>query len=196
MPESASPSGADPHAVPRKGTLLVAGPRLLDPNFMHAVVLVCDHGAEGTFGLILNRPMPVTVGELGSEVPLLQGRRDRVWSGGPVSTGELQVIHCAGTGVLGALPVVDGVSFGGDPEVLRTALADAGAESVKFVLGYAGWGEGQLDAEMAEQAWIVVPATRRRIFDSHPETLWRRVLRAEGGDVAELADQPPDPSWN
>lgn len=186
----------DPHATPRKGALLVASPRLLDPNFMHTVVLLIDHGGKGTFGLVLNRPLEVSVGAIGADVPLLAGRNDPVWAGGPVQRGELHVLHRSGASVPGALDVIDGVQFGGDPEVLRTALADCGAGAVRFVAGYAGWGEGQLAAEMAEDSWVVVPGTAKRIFDPHPETLWRRVLRAEGGQVAELADVPPDPSWN
>lgn len=186
----------DPHRTPRKGALLVASPRLLDPNFMHAVVLLCEHTAEGTFGLVVNRPLPLRVGDLESDVELLRGRTDRLWAGGPVSRGELQVIHEGLDGVPGAMAVVDGVSFGGDPAVLRTSLEKAPETPVKFVVGYAGWGAGQLDAEMLESSWVVVRATARRIFDPEPETLWRRVLRAEGGAVAALADVPPDPSWN
>ena len=182
--------------TPCRGTLLVAAPRMLDPNFMHAVVLVCDHGAEGTFGLILNRPTKLTIADLDSDAPLLQGRSDRLWEGGPVQKSELVVVHKVGTEVLGALEVADGVRFGGDPAVLHTALAAEPTAPIRFIVGYSGWGEGQLDAEMAEDSWIVVPATAKRVFDDRPDTLWRRVLRAEGGDVASLADVPPDPSWN
>lgn len=185
-----------PKRAPRRGTLLVASPRLLDPNFMHAVVLVCEHTAEGTFGLILNRPLAVRVKDLESDAPLLRGREDAVFAGGPVARGELHVLHVTEGEVPGSMDVVDGVRFGGDPERIREALAAAPGAAAKFVVGYAGWGPGQLDAEMEEESWVVLQASRRRVFDPHPETLWRRVLRAEGGDVAALADVPPDPSWN
>lgn len=191
-----SASGADPHRTPRRGALLVASPRLLDPNFMHAVILVCDHTPEGTFGLIVNRPLELRVRDLGADAPLLRGRDDPVFAGGPVSKTELHVLHAAGPEVPGALDVIDGIRFGGDPAVLDHVLRGAPETPVRFVVGYAGWGPGQLDAEMAETSWIVLPATRRRVFDAQPETLWRRVLRAEGGSVADLADVPPDPSWN
>jgi putative transcriptional regulator len=187
---------ADPHRTPRAGTLLVASPRMLDPNFMHAVVLVCDHGPQGTFGLVVNRPLPLRVADLDADVPLLSGRSDRLWSGGPVQRDALQVVHRVAGEVPGAMRIADGIAFGGDPDVLRAAIDGVGAEGVRFVLGYSGWGAGQLDAEMGEDAWVVVPATARRVFDPAPETLWRRVLRAEGGEIAGLADVPPDPSWN
>lgn len=185
-----------PHRTPRSGTLLVASPRLLDPNFMHTVVLVCDHGPQGTFGLVVNRPLPVRVGDLGSELALLRGLADVVFAGGPVQADTLQVIHRFGERVPGAMRVGDGVAFGGDPGAIADAAAADPGAPLRFVLGYAGWGPGQLDAEIAEDSWVVVPATSRRVFDADPPTLWRRVLRAEGGDVASLADQPPDPSWN
>ena len=169
---------------------------MLDPNFMHTVILVCEHAAEGTFGLVLNRPMPVLVADLDATMPLLRGRRDPVWAGGPVSTSELHVVHRVDGEIPGAMTIADGVRFGGDPAVLHSALSAAPDAQVRFIVGYAGWGAGQLDAEMAEGSWIVVPATAKRVFDDRPDTLWRRVLRAEGGTVAELADVPPDPSWN
>jgi len=187
---------ADPHLTPRRGSLLVAAPRLLDPNFMHTVILLCEHTDEGTFGLVVNRPLPLKVADLESEVDLLRGRSQPVFSGGPVQKEELHVLHRAASGIPGAMEVVDGIQFGGDPAVLHHALQESPETPVKFVVGYAGWGPGQLDAEMEEKAWVVVPATARRVFDGAPETLWRRVLRAEGGAVAELADVPPDPTWN
>ena len=184
--------------LPARGSFLVASPRLLDPNFMHSVVLLCEHGEEGSYGIIVNRPADLRVSDLASESSLLQERKDRVWFGGPVSVEQLQVLHCVGEGVPGAHNVVDGFHLGGDPEVLRAAFAATPQPRthVKFVIGYSGWGEDQLEAELAEGAWVVVPAKRAHVFDPRPETLWRRILRAQGGAVAQLADIPPDPSWN
>lgn len=176
--------------------MLVASPRMLDPNFMHAVVLLCEHNDDGTFGLILNRRLDIAVADLGSDLELLNSRKDPVFAGGPVQPTELQVLHRTGSEIPGAMAVVDGVAFGGDPDVLHAAFASSPDAPIRFVLGYAGWGPGQLGAEMSERSWIVVSATVKRIFDPNSETLWRRVLRAEGGEVAGLADLPPDPSWN
>lgn len=183
--------------VPARGTFLVAAPRLLDPNFMHAVVLLVDHGDEGSYGLIVNRRGEIALSDLGSDAPLLAGRKDPIWFGGPVGVERLQVLHGLGETVPGALTVLPGVQFGGDPDFLRKRLDGKKSDApTKFVVGYSGWGAAQLEGELAEGAWVVCPASDRFVFDPDPETLWRRVLRARGGPYAQLADVPPDPSWN
>lgn len=181
-----------------KGTLLVASPRLLDPNFMHSVVLVCDHGESGAYGLIVNRPGPLAVADLGSDLPLLDGRQDKLWHGGPVGTEAVQVLHGFGAGIPDSTCVVDGVWVGADPTVLHAALEKDEAEDprLRFVVGYSGWSPGQLEQELRECAWVVCPARASIVFDPEPETLWRRVLRELGGSLASLADVPPDPTWN
>lgn len=191
---------------PRSGSLLVSHPRMLDPNFMHSVILVCDHGADGTYGIVLNRRTERRVSDLGSDLPLLAGRGDPLWLGGPVSTGTLQILHRLERPITGAHAVIPGAYIGGDPEELYAAVAAAVASAdpgsgvttrdLRFVLGYSGWGEGQLETELAEGAWVVCPSTPELLFDDDPRTLWRRVLRARGRPFSELADLPPDPSWN
>jgi putative transcriptional regulator len=193
------PESDDITRTPRKGSLLVAAPSLLDPNFMHAVVFVCAHDEDGTLGLVLNRPTRLTVEDLKSDVTLLIDRDDPLWQGGPVGTEELHVLHRTGAEVAGALSVKDGVFLDGDPEILARALQRRDAAEpplVRFLLGYAGWGAAQLAAEVAEGSWIVCPGSSRDVFDPRPDTLWRRVLKAQGGKIAGLADLPPDPSWN
>jgi putative transcriptional regulator len=187
-----------PPMLPARGTFLVASPRLLDPNFMHAVVLLCDHGPQGSYGVIVNRKGEITLSDLGSDAPLLQRRDDPVWFGGPVGVEQLQVLHGLGDTVPGSLSVLPGVRLGGDPAVLNRALADDAetAPSTKFIVGYSGWGAKQLEDELREGAWVVCPGSDRFVFDEEPSTLWRRVLRARGGPYAQLADIPPDPSWN
>ncbi len=183
---------------PERGTFLVAAPQLLDPNFMHAVVLLCDHGPDGSYGLIVNRPGRLTVRDLQSDAPLLDQRDDRLWLGGPIQLETLQVLHRLGPGIPGALHVIDDVHLGGDPAVLHAALGQRheSRELVRFVLGYSGWGAGQLEAEIAEGTWVVCDADEASVFDARPESVWRRVLRGLGGAFAHLADVPPDPSWN
>src|SRR5688572_8104316 len=187
-------TGLQPPILPARGTLLVASPLLLYPNVMHAVVMICDHVTEGSYGVVVNRRGELTVGDLGAEVPLLEGRRDPVWLGGPVGVEQLQVLHSMGDTIPGALPVMPGVQLGGDPEVLRRVLSKDKTKSppLRFVVGYSGWGAKQLEAELREGAWIVCPGKDQFVFDPDPDTLWRRVLRARGGPYATLADLPPD----
>jgi putative transcriptional regulator len=192
------PLSGDADRTLRRGVLLVAGPSMRDPNFMHTVVLVCAHGDEGSFGLVLNRPTRPSVSDIQSDVPLLEGRTDKLWGGGPVGTRELHVLHRTGAEIPGSMAVVDGVALDGDPLVLANAVRPAEPEtpSIRFFAGYAGWGPGQLEAEMDEQSWIVCPTDPRFVFDGKPDTLWRRVLKAQGGSYAAMAELPPDPSWN
>jgi putative transcriptional regulator len=187
-----------PPLLPARGHFLVASPRLLDPNFMHAVVLLCDHGPQGSYGVIVNRRGELTLSDLGSDAPLLKGRGDSVWFGGPVGVEQLQVLHGLGDTVPGSLPVLPGVRLGGDPAVLKKQLGGKASKSAptKFVVGYSGWGARQLEGELREGAWVVCPASERLVFDGEPSTLWRRVLRARGAPYADLADIPPDPTWN
>ncbi|MFV1959482.1 MAG: YqgE/AlgH family protein, partial [Planctomycetota bacterium] len=100
--------------------------------------------------------------------------------------------------VPGAVPVVDDVHFGGDPAAIRSLLDEqqAGVDRVRFVLGYSGWGKGQLERELIEGSWVVCRADGDLAFDPEPETVWRRALKAMGGPFALLANEPPDPSWN
>jgi putative transcriptional regulator len=171
----------------------------MDPNFTHSVVLLCRHGSEGSYGLIVNRRTDRTLADLQSDSMLLAGRTDALYVGGPVAGDTLQVMHRLGDDVPGGLHVMDDVRLGGDPDLLRLALEGETAtaeSSVRFVLGCSGWGEGQLDSEILEGAWVVCPADERFVFDPRPSTVWRRVLRSLGSPYAEMADLPPDPSWN
>lgn len=181
-----------------RGTFLIASPGLLDPNFRRTVVLLCAHGPEGSYGLVLNRARDLTVADLSSDSVLLAGRTDPLWSGGPVQQDTLQVLHRLGPGVPGALHIVGDVHLGGDPVVLRARLDEQEGEGtvLRFVLGYSGWGKDQLEAELEEGAWILAPANEALVFDAPPGSVWRRALRALGPEFAEQADEPLDPSWN
>ena len=177
------------------GTLLVAEPPLADPNFRRSVILLCEHTTEGSFGLVLNRPCPFRLSEVAaSPLPF-----DAALAlGGPVETDTLHYVHPYGDLVEGALPVVDGVWWGGSFEGLVEGLGEGwlDAEQMRFFVGYSGWGAGQLDAEVDEGSWIVLPATEALVFAAGDDALWRRVLRRLGGDYALLSTFPDDPRMN
>jgi putative transcriptional regulator len=177
-----------------RGQLLVASPALLDPNFHRAVVLVVEHGEEGALGLVLNRVSAGEVAEVGPPLGELIEPGDLIHFGGPVETAALLVVaefddpEEAATLVLGDIGLVPG---DGDFE----ALADRTRRARVFA-GYAGWGAGQLDAELAEESWIVEPAEPEDVFTDSPGELWSEVLRRKGGQYAIVARMPPDPSVN
>jgi putative transcriptional regulator len=177
-----------------RGQLLVAGPSLLDPNFRRTVVLLGEHGEDGAMGVVLNRVSTVTVEEAVPPVAALVGQDDLVYLGGPVQPQAVVVLADfvdparAGALVLdtvGFLP--GGVEDGSDLGELRNARVFA---------GYAGWASGQLEEELAEQSWVVLPARASDVFTDAPERLWADVLRRHGGGLALLALLPEDPHVN
>jgi putative transcriptional regulator len=177
-----------------RGQLIVAGPTLLDPNFHRTVVLVVEHEAEGAMGLVLNRPSPIPAEQA---IPELGGALDpdeRLWMGGPVQTTSVVVLaDFAGTG-LRQMPVLGDVGLvlpESDLDEVGTAVRRA-----RPFLGFAGWGPGQLDAELEGDDWIIAEFDPADAFTDDPEGLWSRVLGRKGGAYALLATMPPDPSVN
>lgn len=175
------------------GRLLVASPSLLDPNFARSVVLMFEHDLEGAVGVIINRP---TDADLLDHMPVwwdVAPIPKVVFLGGPVGDGGAVALG-RGSGaadmegwspVLG-LRVID----------LTSEPPDDVSLEVRVFAGYAGWGAGQLEAELATGAWVVVDASPDDVFAPDPHRLWSKVLRRAGGRYAMMATYPPDPSLN
>jgi putative transcriptional regulator len=174
-----------------KGQLLIAAPGLVDPNFRRSVVLVIEHTDEGALGVILNRPTDLAVEEA---VPELAGMGDgRVFVGGPVQPQTvIALAEYAGAppeeSVVGPIAPV-GV------ETDMAALSDQ-VTRLRVFAGYSGWGEGQLDGELEEEAWFVEPALPGDVFCEDADALWGHVLERKGGPFRLLARMPDDPSVN
>jgi putative transcriptional regulator len=178
-----------------KGKLLVASPSIVDPNFSRTVVLLSEHGPEGAMGLVLNRPATSSVAEAVPDLAWLAGDEEQVYVGGPVAeTAVIVLAEFDRPEVAGAL-VADDLGFVGtdadDPEALEGAIRRA-----RVFAGHAGWGPGQLEEELEEEAWIVEPPRREEIFTEDAEGLWAAVLRRKGRQYALLATLPFDPSLN
>lgn len=187
------------------GRLLVATPALADPNFDRAVVLLLDHDEEGSLGVVLNRPTPVGVSDILESWAELAGEPGVVFQGGPVSLdsalGVAVVPGESGRSVArtedgplgwrrvhGAIGLVD---LEAPPELLAAAVG-----SLRIFAGYAGWGPGQLEDELAEGAWYVVESEPGDVSSPAPERLWRAVLRRQRSELAMVATYPDDPSLN
>lgn len=180
---------------PIPGSLLVAEPPMPDPNFKRTVILLCEHSLEGSFGLVLNRPAHVKLSEVATiDLPF----DATLWHGGPVQPETLHYLHPYGDDLEGALPVLDGVYWGGDFEALAEGLGSErlDPERVRFFVGYSGWGAGQLDAEVEDGSWIVLDGTSGVAFAEEDDELWRQILRDLGGEYALLANFPDDPRMN
>ncbi len=178
---------------PRTGALLIAPPSLMDPNFRRSVVLLCEHNEEGSFGLILNRPLELHLNDVLDDVAPCE---DALSLGGPVEPNTLHFLH-GNPEVAGAVEIYDGIYWGGDFEAIKDlARANGAAEPLRFFLGYAGWGAEQLRTEMEDAGWILAEAEAALVFPEDPRQLWRTILRRMGGEYALLANYPDDPRLN
>jgi putative transcriptional regulator len=187
-------------------SFLVAAPSLLDPNFKRSVVLLVDHSPKASIGFVVNRPMNVSMDRMLERIGVSarvqesadgRNRQAIVLLGGPVGpqTGWVLFECDASTPVSDdVVRVSEDVAVTGSRELLETLVARQGERRMLLVLGYAGWGPGQLDAEIVQGAWIPVDFDPRIIFDTpHPER-WGTALRSLGIDPARLSVSAPSES--
>ncbi len=176
-----------------QGQLLVASPALLDPNFRRAVVLVTVHGDEGAMGVVLNRPAPASVADAVPHLDHLVPDGESVFVGGPVQPEAVTALAEVDERDALALHVFADIGFlpaePGDAD-------DAPVRRARVFAGYSGWGDGQIEVELGESAWIIEEARPDDVFAERPEQLWSDVLRRKGGEFRLLATMPEDPALN
>jgi putative transcriptional regulator len=176
-----------------RGRLLIASPALLDPNFRRTVVLVVAHDEDGAVGLVLNRGTDTEVADAVPELAVLVDSGDTVSVGGPVQSEAVVVLAEWDQPEEAGTLVFDDVGLmGADAESDRV---EAATRRVRVFAGYAGWGGGQLEAELEEPSWILEPARAEDVFGDEPD-LWASVLRRKGGAYRLVATMPEDPSLN
>ena len=169
--------------------LLIAMPQLLDPNFHRTVVLLVEHNGDGTLGIVLNRSAELTLPEICTSLGLAWRGDAGVpagW-GGPVQPGTGWMLFSAPPECDGELikQVSAGIYFGGTLAVLE-AVASQPPERLRFFLGCAGWGPGQLEGELAQGTWILAPVTPEAVFEVPRDTLWQHAVRSLGVDPSRL----------
>lgn len=169
--------------------LLVAMPQLLDPNFRRSVVLLAAHGDEGAMGFVVNRVLPATVDDVlqGLEIPWAGAVSAPVFGGGPVMPQGGWVLYDSPEGGLSddCQQVLPSVYLSASVAVLRK-LAARPPDDFRLLLGYAGWGPRQLEGELVEGSWLVVPPTRSLVFDTTPENMWDSAIRTLGIEPSAL----------
>ena len=176
-----------------QGQLLVASPSLLDPNFRRTVVLITEHNEDGAAGLVLNRPSDAEVSDLVPQLEQLVDDGDPVWMGGPVQQDAVLVLGEFVDPEDAAVPLFGSLGFPAldEPEEVVPLTTRR-----RIFAGYAGWGSGQLEDELAREDWILEPAENDDAFTEAPEELWADVLRRKGGIYELVARMPEDPSVN
>jgi len=155
---------------------LVAKEDLLDPNFAHSVVLVVFPKDAGPVGVILNRPVPLTLKEVFPEEPHLKDRGDRLYFGGPVRINGLMFLCRRPTAPQNAFPVLGDLYLSGDGGLLDEMLSRPDPQVQRYFLGYSGWAPDQLELEIAQGGWYVLPADLDTVVKGDPKTMWRDLL--------------------
>ena len=180
------------------GSLIVASPVMDDPNFRHSVILMVEHGDDGALGLILNREMQTRVDEVWEQISVLPCPVDQALLCGGPCDGPLMLLH--GQPELAQIEVCDGVCFTTEEPLVQELLSEQSGP-MRFFLGYAGWGPGQLESELNQGGWLVTQAKPDVVFDEDADDgLWMRVITGIDRSIAMLAMNPKlmpnDPSMN
>lgn len=173
------------------GQLLIAMPTMLDPRFARSVIFLCAHNEEGAMGLVINRLIgSITFPDLLQQLGIGAEQASeaiRVHFGGPVESGRGFVLHSAEYGQEGTLKVNDDLALTATIDILRDMAAGGGPKLSMLALGYAGWGPGQLDAEIQANGWLHVDADEALVFDGDLDEKWERAIGKLGIDVSMLS---------
>jgi putative transcriptional regulator len=171
-------------------SFLMSMPQLMDPNFSRTVVLLCKHSEDGAFGLVVNRPL-TTSGRVVVDLdpPVSVDRELKVWVGGPVepqrswmlASGEM--VHAED---FAGMPIIEGLALTTSPHLLRRMLEPEPPANARLVVGYSGWGPGQLEAELEASAWLIGEVDAGLIFNTPAEQMWEVAIRRLGADPAAL----------
>jgi putative transcriptional regulator len=172
-------------------TLLLAMPQLRDPNFNRTVVLLCEHGEDGALGFVVNRPTDVRAASaVALDPPPQSDSGMMLWSGGPVEPQRGFLLLGDDPGVTDSEHICTGVHLTASVEVLRQLIESEPSSlqrrRCRLLLGYAGWGPGQLDRELLESAWLTAPANSDLVFGTPPEEMWERAIRSLGVEPMAL----------
>jgi putative transcriptional regulator len=179
-------------------SFLLSMPQLLDPNFNRTVVLLCKHSEDGAFGLVVNRPL-VTEGPVVVEVRAASdavGRKTevsehelRVWVGGPVEPQSSWILDGDDSDIAEerrGVRVAEGLYLSTSPDLLHRLLGPAPPPRTRLIVGFSGWGPGQLERELADSAWLISDIDREVLFATPADQMWETAIRRLGADPAGL----------
>ena len=173
------------------GHLLVAMPQMRDPRFARSVIYVCAHSADGAMGLVVNRRVgSITFDDLLQQLKIGPNKRHdeiRIHFGGPVEQGRGFVLHSSDYLQSGSLRVDDQVALTATLDILKELAAGGGPRRSLLALGYAGWGPGQLDAEIQANGWLSVSSDEDLVFDADLDHKWERAIGKIGIDFSQLS---------
>lgn len=172
---------------------LIAMPALADPNFHRTVTLICEHSTEGAMGIVINRTTDLALGDvlrqLGLDADQSEKRAMPVYLGGPVQTNRGFVLHEPLGNWESTLPITETLGVSTSRDILAAIAQNRGPEKCLVAIGYAGWGAGQLEREIAENSWLNGPADRHILFETPVEHRWHKAARLAGVDLSLLSTE-------
>ena len=175
------------------GHLLIAMPAMQDPNFHRTVTYVCEHGEQGVLGLVINRPLDIHFSEVLAQLALEPHNEavgaQPILQGGPVELQRGFVIHQAPREWESTVSVTDNIFVTTSRDIIAAMANGTGPEHALLILGYAGWGPGQLEREIQENAWLSVPASPRIIFETPFKDRWQQAATLLGVDLTTISNQ-------
>ena len=171
---------------------LLAMPSLEDANFSRSVTLICEHNKDGALGIVVNRPTSLSLSEIFQQLDLSQNGidcSDLVHFGGPVQSERGLVLHEGIGGWEYTLSITDTLGLTTSKDILSALANGTGPDSYLFALGYAGWTGGQLEEEIQQNSWLIVPANREILFETPVEQRWDKAAKMAGIDITKISSQ-------
>jgi putative transcriptional regulator len=169
---------------------IIAMPNLADPNFFHAVAYLCQHNEEGALGIVINRFADMKLGEIFKQMNIrvtsLAAEETPVFAGGPVQQERGFVLHTTCGGWDATMVVSESISLTTSRDVIEAIAVGKGPEQYLVALGYAGWGEGQLEQEILANAWLNTPYSKHVLFDTPINMRWQAAAGQIGIDINQL----------
>jgi putative transcriptional regulator len=180
---------------PGPGKILISEPFLFDYYFKRSVVLLAEHNTEGSFGVIINKPMALNFNEVVKDFPLFEAP---VFLGGPVKTDSLFYLHTLGETIDESIPVLEGLYWGGDLERVKEMilLGQLNESNFRFFIGYSGWMPKQLENELKRDSWLVSELTTDQVMNTKTESLWQDALMELGEKYKHWKNFPSEPTLN
>ena len=172
---------------------LIAMPGMVDPNFSQTVTLICEHGPKGALGIVINRALPMNLGDVFEQLGLSSNdlvlARQPVLRGGPVQTDRGFVLHSPAGEWESTLPFSERLHLTTSRDILQAIAEGNGPSNAIVALGYAGWDAGQLDDEMARNAWLNVSADEKLLFETPLDDRWREAGRLLGVNLMQMSGE-------
>ena len=180
---------------PAKGRILLSEPFMGDYYFGRSVVLLAEHNEEGSFGVIMNKPITAKFNEILKGFPDFEGS---IYLGGPVDSDSLFYVHNIGDQLEGAVEIQKGLYWGGDIEALKEMilLKTIEPDNIRFFIGYSGWGADQLDGELKRNSWVITRAPKVSLMNMDPLNMWEKLLDRMGDTYKYWSKFPVDPNMN